>query len=129
MLPGLVFVEKFKAHKLGFLISVSLLVIANLLMAFIDNLTGLIIGLALFFITFNFLEASLPALVSRLCSADNRGTAMGVYSTSQFSGAFLGGALAGAILQYGEHQMIFFCLAGFSVLWLLAIIPMKSIIK
>ncbi|PCJ45789.1 MAG: MFS transporter [Gammaproteobacteria bacterium] len=129
MLPGLVLVEKFKAHKLGFVISVSLLVIANLVMALVDNLTGLLLGLAVFFVTFNFLEASLPALVSRLCSADNRGTAMGVYSTSQFSGAFLGGALAGIILQYGEQQMIFLCLAGFSVIWLLAIISMKSIIK
>jgi MFS family permease len=127
MLPGLVMVEKYKAHKMGFFVSVGLLIIANLVMGLVANLTGIIIGLALFFTSFNFLEASLPALVSRLCTAESRGTAMGVYSTSQFSGAFLGGALAGLILQYGETQMIFICLAGFSVLWLLTVFSMKPV--
>ena len=129
MLPGLVLVEKYKAHRIGFFVAVGMLIIANLVMGVVGNLTGIIIGLGLFFISFNFLEASLPALVSRLCTADSRGTAMGVYSTSQFSGAFLGGALAGIILQYGETQMIFLCLAGFSVLWLLTVISMKPVLK
>jgi MFS family permease len=129
MLPGLVMVEKYKAHRRGFIVSVGLLIIANLLMGVVTNLTGIIIGLALFFISFNFLEASLPALVSRLCTAESRGTAMGVYSTSQFSGAFLGGAIAGLILQYGDSQMIFLCLAGFSVLWLLAVFSMKPVLN
>ncbi|MFT5451279.1 MAG: MFS family permease [Enterobacterales bacterium] len=129
MLPGLVMVEKYKTHKIGFLVSVGILIIANLVMGFVGNLTGTIIGLALFFISFNFLEASIPALVSRLCTADSRGTAMGVYSTSQFSGAFLGGALAGLILQYGESQMIFLCLAAFSVLWLVTVFSMKPVHK
>ena len=129
MLPGLIMVEKYKAHKVGFLVSVGLLVIANLIMGLLDNLIGLISGLALFFMSFNFLEASLPALVSRLCNAESRGTAMGVYSTSQFAGAFLGGVLAGLILQYGESQMIFLCLAGFSVLWLLTVFTMKPMMK
>ncbi|MFT5521806.1 MAG: putative MFS family arabinose efflux permease, partial [Enterobacterales bacterium] len=129
MLPGLVLVEKYKAHKIGFFVSVGMLIIANLVMGLVGNLTGIIIGLALFFISFNFLEASLPALVSRLCTTESRGTAMGVYSTSQFSGAFLGGAIAGIILQYGETQMIFLCLAGFSVLWFITVISMKPVLK
>jgi len=127
MLPALVLVEKHKAHRIGFFVSVSLLIIANLVMATVNDLTGLLIGLGLFFITFNFLEASLPALVSRLCSEDNRGTAMGVYSTSQFSGAFLGGALAGMVMQYSEYHWIFFGLALLSTLWLLTVSGMKSL--
>ena len=129
MLPALIWVEKNKAHKVGFIVAVSLLLIANLLLGMTESLNGLLTGLGLFFFAFNFLEASLPALVSRLCSADNRGTAMGVYSTSQFSGAFLGGAFAGMVLQYGDYQMLFISLAAMSLLWLIALAGMKSLAK
>jgi len=129
MLPALIWVEKNKAHKVGFIVAVSLLLIANLFLGLTESLNGLLTGLGLFFFAFNFLEASLPALVSRLCSEDNRGTAMGVYSTSQFSGAFLGGAFAGMVLQYGDYQMLFISLASMSLLWLIALAGMKSLPK
>ncbi|MCP4272135.1 MAG: MFS transporter [Gammaproteobacteria bacterium] len=127
MLPALIWVEKNKAHKIGFIVAVSLLLVANLLLGMAQSLNGLLIGLGLFFFAFNFLEASLPALVSRLCSADNRGTAMGVYSTSQFSGAFLGGAFAGLVLQYGDYQLLFLSLAFMSLIWLFTLGGMKSL--
>jgi len=44
------------------------------------------------------LEATLPSLVSRVAPVDGKGTAMGVYSTSQFLGAFVGGAGGGVLL-------------------------------
>ncbi len=127
MLPALIWVEKNKAHKIGFIVAVSLLLVANLLLGMAQSLNGLLMGLGLFFFAFNFLEASLPALVSRLCSADNRGTAMGVYSTSQFSGAFLGGAFAGLVLQYGDYQLLFLSLAFMSLIWLFTLGGMKSL--
>jgi MFS family permease len=48
---------------------------------------------------FNFLEASLPALVSRIAPKNRKGSAMGVYSCAQFLGIFSGGALGGYLLQ------------------------------
>ncbi len=59
---------------------------------------GLVIGLWLFFTAFNLLEALLPSLVSRVAPAHAKGAAIGIYSTSQFLGAFVGGALGGALL-------------------------------
>jgi MFS family permease len=59
---------------------------------------GLVIGLWLFFTAFNLLEALLPSLVSRVAPAQAKGAAIGIYSTSQFLGAFVGGALGGALL-------------------------------
>lgn len=53
------------------------------------------IVLAVFFSAFTLMEALLPSLVSRLARADAKGTALGVYSTSQFLGIFAGGALGG----------------------------------
>ncbi len=64
---------------------------------------GLVIGLWLFFTAFNLLEALLPSLISRVAPAQAKGAAIGIYSTSQFLGAFVGGALGGTLLGlYGS---------------------------
>jgi MFS family permease len=51
--------------------------------------------LQFFFIAFNLLEATLPSLISKIAPAQSKGTAMGVYTSSQFIGAFVGGAAGG----------------------------------
>ncbi len=55
----------------------------------------LFVGITCFFSFLNTLEALLPSLVSRLAPAAAKGSAMGIYSSSQFLGAFVGGAGAG----------------------------------
>lgn len=52
----------------------------------------------LFFGFLSVLESVLPSLASRTAPADLRGTAMGIYSTSQFLGAFIGGVLGGWLI-------------------------------
>lgn len=65
-----------------------------------------------FFAAFNFLEASLPAMVSQLATPQNRGATLGLYSCAQFFGMFLGGVLGGAVQQYaGSHGIMVLCLA------------------
>ena len=75
--------------------------------------------LLLFFIAFNFLEAQLPTQVSRLCPAELKGMALGVFSTAQFVGAFLGGLLAGLFLEGQNAEFLYLALAGFTVFWVL----------
>jgi predicted MFS family arabinose efflux permease len=65
----------------------------------LDSVLGTGLALAAFFIGFNVLEALLPSLVSRLAPRPLRGTAIGVYSSIQFLGIFLGGALGGILAQ------------------------------
>ena len=60
---------------------------------------GTLFGLLLFFTGFTALEAMLPSLASIYAPADSRGTAMGVFASSQFSGVFFGGVLGGALLE------------------------------
>ena len=60
----------------------------------------LVLALTMFFAAFNFLEAALPALITRVAPGGARGTAMGVYSSAQFLGIFLGGVLGGWCEQY-----------------------------
>jgi MFS family permease len=61
--------------------------------------TGTLFGLLLFFTGFTALEAMLPSLASIYAPVDSRGTAMGVFASSQFSGVFFGGVLGGALLE------------------------------
>lgn len=62
--------------------------------------TVLVVAVTLFFVGFNFLEANLPALISRIAPKTSKGTAMGVYSCAQFLGIFCGGAVGGLVLQH-----------------------------
>ena len=71
-----------------------------------------------FFVAFNYLEASLPALVSRYCDADSKGVAMGVFANGQFLGAFAGGALGGWISATWGGDAIYWMNAMVSVVWL-----------
>ena len=79
-----------------------------------------VLGLAavLFFSGFNLLEASLPSLVSRLAPTALRGAAMGAYSTSQFMGAFVGGAFGGLALGDLGTDGVFALAAAMTVIWL-----------
>src|SRR3546814_12467152 len=59
------------------------------------NAIGLCLALVIFFIGFNYLEGSLPSMISRRAPPDQKGAALGVYATSQFLGGFAGGTLGG----------------------------------
>jgi predicted MFS family arabinose efflux permease len=83
-----------------------------------DHLAVLGVAATVFFSAFNLLEAALPSLVSRLAPAQLRGAAMGAYSTSQFLGAFVGGAVGGIALGWLGVEGVFLCAAAMTVLWL-----------
>ena len=76
------------------------------------------VSATLFFCGFNLLEAALPSLVSRLAPAALRGAAMGAYPTSQFLGAFVGGAVGGLVLSDFGLEGLFVGAAAMTVLWL-----------
>lgn len=80
----------------------------------------LALAMTLFFAAFNFLEAALPALITQLAPGGARGTAMGVYSSAQFLGIFLGGVLGGwCQWRFGVRGGFGFSLAV-CCLWLLS---------
>ncbi|MDE2293379.1 MAG: MFS transporter [Elusimicrobia bacterium] len=70
------------------------------------------IGLVVFFVGFNLIEPVLPSLVSRFAPADRRGSAMGFFNMSQFTGAFCGGALGGFALGHGRSVLYWVLLAA-----------------
>lgn len=71
-----------------------------------------------FFTVFNLLEALLPALLSRLAPVAARGVAMGVYASSQFFGAFVGGVGGGWMYGVAGLEGVFALAAGGALLWI-----------
>jgi MFS family permease len=104
-----------------FLGSVAVLAAGIATLAFgLGSITGIVVGLVIFFAAFNVLEAKLPALVSRAAPREATGSATGIYSSVQFLGTFFGGAAGGAIAQYaGPVAVLAVCVAA-TILWLAA---------
>ncbi|HZJ93147.1 MAG TPA: MFS transporter [Thiopseudomonas sp.] len=120
MLPFIIYSEKKRKMKQVFVGAIVVLMATELfLWLFADNLTLLIMGTLAFFTAFNFLEASLPSLISKVAPAGAKGTAMGVYSTSQFLGAALGGMLGGWLFSVGGASLVFVGCAVLAALWLI----------
>ena len=81
----------------------------------------LMLLVSLFFTCFNYLEANFPAMVSNIAPAGKKGSAMGVYASFQFFGAFTGGVLSGSIGQLLGIQWVFVLASILCCIWLLII--------
>jgi predicted MFS family arabinose efflux permease len=74
--------------------------------------------LVVMFTVFNLLEAVLPSLVSKAARAGDKGTATGVFSSSQFIGAFLGGLLGGYAHESFGPDAVYLLGAAAALVWL-----------
>jgi MFS family permease len=120
MIPFIIQAERKGQVKPIMLAAIALMFLTELGLFLLPvTLADIVILLFLFFTAFNLLEAMLPSLISRVAPLDCRGTAMGIYSSSQFLGAFLGGSLGGLVQgRYGVHGVFVFTALG-ALLWLL----------
>lgn len=123
MVPAIILAEKRGLMKPMFLLAIALLLIGQyLIWQAGDSWSALVMGLVLYFTGFNFLEASLPSLVSKLAHPARKGTAMGLYSSCQFMGAFLGAWLAGILTaHYGAFGAMAFSFGLIAVWWLVSL--------
>jgi MFS family permease len=71
----------------------------------------------------------MPSILSRIAPAGVKGSVMGIYSSSQFFGAFAGGALGGFIASHYGEQAIFLVMSMVSVVWLLITLGMAPLKK
>ncbi|MGM0593233.1 MAG: MFS transporter [Pseudomonadota bacterium] len=125
--PFIILAEKRRRMKQVFVAAVALLLLAQWGLALSAGTLWLMaLLLQLYFIAFNLLEATLPSLISKVAPAQSKGTAMGVYTSSQFIGAFVGGAMGGWIHgRFGISEVFLF--AGTLVaLWWLAALSMRE---
>lgn len=101
-------------------VSIVTLIAALLIVDFAGQSGWLLVAaLVVFFTGFNFIEASLPSLLTRIAPAGSKGSASGIYSTGQFMGSFVGGVAGGWVLQnYQISGVVVFCLI-LLVCWLI----------
>ncbi|MDA8328430.1 MAG: MFS transporter [Betaproteobacteria bacterium] len=127
MIPAIIYGEKKAKLKQVFVSAVGLLLVAQIGMAAsMNSFWGIVVALTAYFIAFNVLEASLPSLISKIAPPGSKGTAMGVYNTSQSLGLFFGGAMGGLLSQHFGYSAVYEFGAGMITLWLLAAIGMKT---
>ena len=100
-------------------LAVILVVAAQLALTFFGfSALPVFLALVLYFGGFNFLEAGLPARLSLLADNEVRGASLGVFSSAQFLGAFVGGLIGGRFLGHGRPADVFFVCALMGGIWL-----------
>ena len=127
MIPPLLISERLGKQRTAFLAAICVLLGAQLLLAAtLDSVLGIAASLVVFFAAFNLLEASLPSLITKLAPAGAKGAAVGMYSTAQFLGTFVGAALGGLASQYLGTPAVFALCGLLTLSWLLVAWPMSA---
>jgi MFS family permease len=127
MLPAVVVAEKYRRMKGVFVGAVAALAVSQLMLYFgAGNLFVLLAALVVFFSAFNVMEASLPSLITKAAPAEAKGTAMGLYSSAQFLGIFVGGIIGGFAHQHGGNGGLFVLTAALASAWLVAAVTMAQ---
>lgn len=126
LVPLVIVAEKYRKGQAVLLFAIGMLIAAEFGLAWSTSYASAFVMLVLFFGAFNFLEAILPASVARIAPADMKGTAMGIFSSAQFIGAFCGGVLGGLLLSLGDYTIVFASLGGILCLWFLLALTMKA---
>lgn len=127
IIPAIIYAEKKAQLKFVFIAAIALLLIGQVLLAIaFDSIWGTAIALLVFFTAFNLLEASLPSLISKIAPVGAKGTAIGIYSSTQFLGAFVGAAVGGYLFgNFGSYALYTFC-GLLLVVWLILAVTMKA---
>jgi MFS family permease len=127
MLPFLIYVERRNRMKPIMLGAILLLATAEFSLAYSTSwLATMGASMLLLFAAFNWLESVLPSLASKLSPPALRGTAMGVYSSSQFMGVFTGGALGGILLNVAGPEAVFISGGIIALLWTALMLGMQK---
>ncbi|WP_114700558.1 MFS transporter [Psychrobacter proteolyticus] len=125
-IPFIIIAEKKRKMRQVFLGAIALMTAALALLALGSQVgVGIILGLLLYFMGFNLLEATIPSWISKRAPVANKATAMGLNSSSQFLGAFVGGAMGGLLLNQ-SNLLAWGLLALVMGIALLLIIPIAQ---
>jgi predicted MFS family arabinose efflux permease len=121
MVPAIIVAEKYRRMK-GVFVGAVMALVASQIMLFYGSgdVFVLLTALIVFFSAFNVMEASLPSLITKVAPPDVKGTAMGVYSSLQFLGIFVGGIIGGVAHQHGGSAGVFVLTTVLAVIWLMA---------
>ncbi|KZZ47751.1 hypothetical protein A3759_29160 [Thalassolituus sp. HI0120] len=117
MVPFIIVAEKRRKMKSVVLTGAGVIALTLFLMSMANSLWHWVVLLLLYFWGFNLMEASLPSWLSKVAPAGAKGSAMGIYASMQFLGAFVGGSLGGWILADFDREILFVGLALLMIIW------------
>ncbi len=130
MVPFMIIAIKKQKENQMFSAAVGLLTLALIFLWYLpSSFWILVVLMVMFFTAFNYLEATMPSILSRLAPAGVKGSVMGIYSSSQFLGAFAGGVIGGIISASFGDKAIFLVMAIFSLFWLVISLGMQPLKK
>jgi predicted MFS family arabinose efflux permease len=119
--------ERHQHLKFYFLLSILKLVFAEFLLWMGSyHMIFIILGLGFFFTGFSLLESFLPSLISRTAPAGRKGSAMGIYSCSQFLGIFVGGILGGWLYSKFSYAGVYFFCIVLALFWFVLALLMQA---
>ena len=126
MAPVLIMGEKKQKLRNVLLIAIVLLFIAECEFTQASSVMAIAIGLLIYFVGFNLLEALQPSLVSRFAK-ESKGTALGVYNTTQSIGLFSGAVIGGWLMDSHGQLSVFVMGAVLLLCWLIIAWSMQDL--
>ena len=124
--PAAVFGEKYNRPKEIFLTSITLFIIAFLLMGFATSSALFVIGVISFFIGFNMMEPLVQSMISKFAKVHQKGAALGIGNSVAYFATFIGGTLAGLFLDISNRETLGAVLGVIGVLWLLWTLKLQN---
>ncbi len=125
MVPLMILAERMGRLRLALGLGIGGLALSQVLSTGQFGFMMFCVGLWLYFLAFNYLEAALPSLVSKAVYAGGKGTALGVYATFQFLGAFAGGVAGGVALGVGGTDAVLLMCSLVALAWFPLALSMK----
>jgi predicted MFS family arabinose efflux permease len=126
MVPLLIYGEKKQRIRLVLLVAIILLVIAEIIFSQASSVMLISVALLIYFIGFNLLEALQPSLVTRYAK-ESKGTALGVYNTTQSIGLFTGAVMGGLLMDSHGDLSVFVMGAAMLLCWLIIAWSMREL--
>ena len=122
MVPVIIYGEKKRKLKQTLLFAIGIMVVAQILLATQHNVVMVMtVALVIYAIAFNVLEAILPSMVAKFAPVEQRGAAMGFYSTAQSIGLFIGGVAGGGLFsRFGFEGVFVFATVLMLIWWAIA---------
>ena len=124
--PAAVFGEKYGKGREVFMISVAVIFLGFIAMGFATTPWVFITGVVLFFIGFNMFEPLLQSFVAKFAKVHQKGAALGVANTFAYIGIFIGGLLAGYLMQHFGRETLAMVVAVIATAWFIWVATMPN---
>ncbi len=118
MIPAAILAEKKGLFKSVMIVGILFFVISYLMMLS-QSKTVFIAGVLVFFVGFSIHEPIMQSLASRYCKASQKGSAMGIFTTFGYLGAFFGALLGGHLYEFFSLLSIVIFVVVASFVWIL----------